>query len=636
MRISVSRSKNAASYYIVDSFRDLSGKVKTKIVQKLGTEESIRAEHGDVDPMIWAKEKLAEALAGRDAQKLSGSRKITVTLNEKKDKAETSAVRNAGCLMLDSVYHEFGLSNICEEIHAKHVHVRGFNLDTVLRAMLFCRILEPSSKLRLADRVQRRLLESTEIEIQHVYRAMDLIEEHWDLIQSRLFYYSNKSKERDIHRLYYDCTNFFCETECEDCDVGGKSKEWHEEHTLRKYGKSKENRPSPIVQLGMFTDGGGLPVGMCVFPGNESEKPTMQPLEAKLLENFKKADIVVCAAAGLSTFDNRVYNNVTAESLAGQFGLSGQRHYVFTQSLKTVKKDLQDWALDPEGWSFTDRRSGKPVQVTGYSLENLDKNEDDARELYNTVFYKERTTAERGLDQRLIATFSLKYRDYMRKLRDRKLKRAQKMIDRGTYGHESERSPKSLIKQKHLTKKGEQATKTEAEINDEKVKDDSRFDGFYCNATNLFKEECSTSQIAAIAHRRFEIEECFRIMKTDLKTRPMYHSKDCRIRAHLMICFLALTLIRGLERRISSSYGPGDRYPEGRYTVQKLLDAIRDINVVLADGGRAYIPDYDNSPLISDLLRIFDLTDLSRQVIMKDTMKKILQRIKTSPEMYRE
>ena len=125
-------------------------------------------------------------------------------------------------------------------------------------------------------------------------------------------------------------------------------------------------------------------------------------------------------------------------------------------------------------------------------------------------------------------------------------------------------------------------------------------------------------------------------MKTDLKTRPMFHSKDCRIRAHLMICFLALTLIRGLERRISSSYGPGDRYPEGRYTVQKLLDAIRDINVVLADGGRAYIPDYDNSPLISDLLRIFDLTDLSRQVIMKDTMKKILQRIKTSPEMYRE
>ena len=185
------------------------------------------------------------------------------------------------------------------------------------------------------------------------------------------------------------------------------------------------------------------------------------------------------------------------------------------------------------------------------------------------------------------------------------------MIKTGSYKQESEYSPRALIKQEHSTKSGETATKTKAQIDQEKIDNDSRFDGFYCNATNLFKEECTTQQIVAIGARRWEIEECFRIMKTNLKSRPFYHNKDSRITAH-------------------------DRDPNGKYTVDELIHAIRNINLISLYEGKAYQPDYKNSQLITDLLEIFDLKQFGNQVVMKDTMKNILKKIKEAPEMYQE
>ena len=254
---------------------------------------------------------------------------------------------------------------------------------------------------------------------------------------------------------------------------------------------------------------------------------------------------------------------------------------------------------------------------------------------FNVIFYKERTIAKNGLDQRLIVTFSLKYQDYMRALRERKIKRAQKMIETGSYKQEHENSPRSLLKQEHQTKDGKKATKTTAKINQEKIDKDAKFDGFYCNATNLFKEECSTQQIAAIGARRWEIEECFRIMKTS-KSRLFYHNKDSRIIAHFITCFMTLVLIRGLERKIALQAGPHDRYPNGKYTVDELLQAIKDIELVSVSQGQAFMPSYNNSEIISELLKIFDMQQFGPQVVMKDTLKNILKKIKANLEMYQE
>ncbi len=274
------------------------------------------------------------------------------------------------------------------------------------------------------------------------------------------------------------------------------------------------------------------------------------------------------------------------------------------------------------------------ITVTDFNLNSID--ESNYAKFRDVIFCKERTTAEHGLDQRLIVTCSLRYKEYLTALRERKIRRAGKLIATGAYNREAQTSPKNLISTTHTTDSGEAATRTSAVINQQKIDDEARYDGFYCTATNLFREECSTQQVAAINSRRWEIEECFRIMKTDLKSRPFYHNKDDRIVAHFQTCFIALLLIRGIERLIARRHPVHEHYPNGKYTVSEILQALRSLEVISIADGKAYMPAYNNSELITELLDIFDLQALGNQVVMKDTLKKILKKIKTSPEFYKE
>lgn len=635
MYINIVKSVNAVNYYLYESYRNEKGQSRTRIVEKLGNEEEIKRRFNVVDVESWCREYARQKTEEAKKLALKKNRKVTVVFEENKDKAPDSAIFNAGYFILDSVYHSFGLSNICEEIKLNHPHVKGFNLNNVLRAMLFGRIVSPSSKLRLVDNIHSKFLEKNELQVQHVYRAMDLLEKHKDLIQKRLFQYTSVAlKDRNVSRLYYDCTNFYTEKELEDCDVSNKTDEWYAEHSLRKYGSSKEHRPNPIVQMGLFMDGDGMPLGFCINPGNTSEQLTMKPLENELVKYFNNTDIVVCTDAGLASLDNRLLNNVNEENdPLVDFGFKGKRHFICVQSIrgKSLNNTLKEWAVDKKGWSYKIKKGNKVETFDNFDLNNI--TDDNRDELYNVVFYKERTIAENNLDQRLIMTFSLKYQDYQRALRQRKLKRAEKMIKTGSYKHEYASSPRVYVSQDHTTENGDKATKTEASINKEKVENDALYDGFYCTATNLFKEQCSVKQIIAIAQRRWEIEECFRIMKTDLKSRPFYHNKDSRIVAHFQTCFIALLLIRGIERKIARHNIDNMKYPECKYTVPEILDAIRELSLISIAEGQAFVPDYNNSELISELLECFDLKELGKQILMKDTLKNILKKIKTSPEM---
>ena len=636
MYLLTSRKKNSCNFYLAECYRTPEGKPRSRIVTKIGSEVEIKEKYGVEDAKAWATEFVQRKNEELRAQAAAYPREITITLKEQNKKQPKLETFNAGYLILEKLYYQFGFSNICEEIQHKHPHIKGFNLDNVLRVMLLGRIINPSSKLGLIEQVQQTLLEQSEVKIQHVYRAMDLLSEHSELIQDRLFEYSSLALgERNVSRLYYDCTNFFTEKELEDCDLANKSEQWQQEHLLRKYGKSKENRPNPIVQLGMFMDGDGMPLGFCVNPGNTNEQKSMRPLEEKILKNFALTDVVVCTDAGLASFDNRLYNNKRLEDdPLVQFKLSGERRFVCTQSIKGLKSHLKEWALDPAGWSYDKRTDGRIVQVNDFNLSSI--TEDNSWEFSDVTFYKERTIAERGLDQRLIMSFSLKYRDFHRRLRERRIKRAEKMICNGSYEHESENSPRSLITRTHTTADGETATRTSAALNQEKIDNDSQYDGFYCLATNLFKHECTARQVVAISNRRWEIEECFRIMKSNLKARPFYHSKDCRIEAHFMTCFMALMLIRGIERCIAEKAVDNPKYPNGKYTVNELLTALRSIQVTSLAEGRAYKPSYENSEMITELLEVFELNELGQEVVMKESLNKILKKIKTSPEIHKE
>lgn len=635
MYINKVKSKSSVCFYLCESFRDAKGKTKNRVVESLGNAEYIMDTYHVQDAEAWCREYAKQKTSDARLVALANNRKLTIELAENTPKSDCSSIFNAGYLFLDSLYHSFGLSNICEEIKLKHPHIKGFNLDYVLRTLLFGRIIEPSSKRGLSETIQHKFLESYEVQLQHIYRAMDLLEQHEELIQKRLIQYTSQALgKRNVSRLYYDCTNFYTEKESEDIDVKGKSEEWYREHTLRKYGYSKEHRPNPIVQMGLFMDGDGMPIGFCINPGNTNEQITIKPLEQKLIDSFIKTDIIVCTDAGLASTEMRKFNNITEDDPLNQLGFRGKRHYICVQSLKKIKEIYKEWALDPTGWSYQIKHQNMTETVNNFDLKALTS--DNYQEYHDVIFYKERTIAEDGLDQRLIATYSLKYKAYRENLRNNKISRANNLINKGRYDTENELSPKNYIKKTYKTEDGTVATVSCAEIDNDKVQDESRFDGFYCLATNLFREECSVKEIVAIQDRRWEIEECFRIMKSDLHARPFFHNKDQRIKAHFLTCFTALLLLRGLEKKIADFSVENERYPERKYTMTELLSALRSINLISIADGKAYMPDYKNSELISDLLDIFELEKFKNQIVMKDDIKKILKKLKKSPEMIQD
>ena len=635
MRLTRTGKPDNFYYYVIEDYKNDKGQKKTRTVESLGCARVIREKFGVDDAEQWCREYIAKKNNEIKEFKENNCRSISIKLREDLPKADSSAVYNFGYLILDSLYHSFGMKNICQEIASEHPHLL-FDLNDVLRTVLFGRILFPSSEHGLVELHQQKFLVNPKIELQHIYQTMDLLNSNNTMIQDRLYYYTSQSIKRDVSCIYYDCTNFFSEIEVEDCDREGQSEEWYKDHTLRKYGKSKENHPNPIVQMGLFMDSNGMPLGFCINPGSTNEQTTMIPLEKQLLKNFQKADITVCTDCGLSSEKNRKFNTTDENDFLNKYGFEGKRNFVCTQSIKTLPEHLKEWALNTAGWSYrTTDKSGNAVTVNDFNLSTLD-DESVYTKYYNIIFFKERTTCEKNRDERLIVTFSLKYKAYLESVRARKLKRANKMIENGTYDQEHENSPKHYISKLHTTENGEYASKQTACIDTDKVNEDTIYEGFYAVATNIFKDEKSSADIAALSSRRWEIEECFRIMKSDLVARPFFHSKDSRIIAHFQTCFMALLLLRGIEYKLAEYHGSKDKYPNGRYTMDQILNALKSMNVFSVENGLAYMPDYNNSQLIEDLLTIFSMKEFTKQIVMKDKMKKIIQSIKKSPTIYKK
>jgi transposase len=354
-----------------------------------------------------------------------------------------------------------------------------------------------------------------------------------------LYKNSEKVCKRDTHILYYDCTNFFFETTCED-----------EPDNLRQYGVSKEHRPNPIVGMGLFMDAKGIPLAFDIYPGNKNEQLTMCPIEERIKKDFGKSEFIAVTDAGLSSRANKRFNS------------EGGRAYITTQSLKKLSKDLQEWALAKDGWRLA--RSKKTYTI--------DEIEDDFVKNYNRIFYKERMIKADGkdaLEEKLIVTFSLKYREYCANIRDKQVRRAEKKLERGisTVNRKSQNDPARFIECRSITGDGEVATNTVAHINEDKVAKEAVFDGFYAVSTSLV-DEGSVSEILKINKNRWEIEECFRIMKTEFEARPVYLSRQERIKAHFLVCFIALLVYRILEQKLGY-----------KYTCDQILNALKSMQL---------------------------------------------------------
>lgn len=566
MRLQISKSKNASSLYVTKSIY-VNGVSTSKVVEKLGTYDELKEKLNGEDPIEWAKAYVAELTRKEKEEK----REVMVRYSPAKqiDKDEQKTF-NGGYLFLQQIYHQLGLSKISKVISEKYKFT--YNLDSVLSRLVYSRIIFPASKLATCEQ-SRLFMEQPEFELQHVYRSLEVLAKESDYIQSELYKNSLKICDRNKGILYYDCTNYFFETEQED--------------GLRQYGVSKEHRPNPIVQMGLFMDGDGFPLAFCINKGNTNEQVTLKPLEKKIISDFGLSRFVVCTDAGLASVANRKFNDIQ------------DRAFITTQSIKKLKASLREWALDPTGWKM----SGSDVL---YDLTEL--NEDSNLDL---TFYKERWIKEKDLEQKLIVTFSTKYQKYQQSIRNRQIERAQKVIDTnpGKLKKCNSNDYKRFISKSHCTENGEVAENESYSIDTDLIAGEAAYDGFYAVCTNL---DDDASAIIKVNQRRWEIEESFRIMKSEFKARPVYLQRDDRIEAHFTTCFISLMIYRILEKKLGE-----------KYTCHDIVTGLRDMNFFEITG-EGYLPTYTRTDLTDDLHDAFGFrTDY--QIVNTKQMKKIFK-----------
>lgn len=570
MRLQIIKSKNAQSLYVVKSVYH-NKKRTNKVVEKLGTYENLK-ESLNENPIKWAKNYVEKL----NQQEKEGTRNILVKYNPTKiiEKNQQNSF-NGGYLFLEKIYYELGLNNICKDISKKYKF--EYDLDNILSRLVYGRIIFPASKLATND-LSKRFIEQPNFELQHIYRALEVISKETDFIQSELYKNSLKVSKRNTNILYYDCTNYFFEIE--------------EESGLRQYGPSKEHRPNPITQMGLFMDGDGIPLAFNISSGNTNEQVTLTPLEEKILEDFKLSKFIVCTDAGLASYANRKFND------------KDERAFITTQSIKKLKKHLMDWALSADGWHLTGHNKE-------YNINEINENEEIFKD---KIFFKERWIKENDLEQKLIVTYSLKYKNYQRQIRNSQIERAKNAITTKTFKLDkcNQNDYKRFIKRTNITAEGEIAEKKILSINNEIIEKEEKFDGFYGVCTNL---EDNAEEIIKVNQRRWEIEESFRIMKSEFKARPVYLSRDDRITAHFTTCFLSLVLLRFLEKKL-----------EEKYSSSKIIDCLREMNF-MESIGNGYIPTYTRTDLTDDLHDKFGFrTDY--QIITNHSLKKIFKKIK--------
>lgn len=569
MRLKISKSKNAQSLYVIESTYE-NGKHSSRIVEKLGTYDELLEKLGGQDPIVWAKKYIEEL----NQKEKENKRKIMVPYSPTKlIIKDEQRLFNGGYLFLQKIYHELGIHKICKDISNKYNFT--FDLDSILSRLIYSRILYPSSKLATFQ-LANRFIEQPNFELQHVYRALEYIAKEMDLIQASLYKNSLKISNRNTKVLYYDCTNYFFEIEHED--------------GIRQYGPSKEHRPNPIVQMGLFMDGDGIPLAFNITKGNMNEQLTLKPLEQKILSDFNLSKFIVCTDAGVASTENRKFNN------------KGGRAFITTQSVKKLKDFLKIWALDPTGWKLT---SDNKI----YDISKIDE------ELYKKhTFYKERWINENGIEQRLIVTYSIKYKNYQRMIRNSQIERALKTIETNPtkIKKTNQNDYKRFIDQESFTPNGELAEKVKYSINNELITKEEAFDGLYAVCTNL---EDDVSKIIKINNRRWEIEECFRIMKSEFKARPVYLSRDDRIKAHFTTCFISLIIYRILEKKLNE-----------KYTCHEIISALQEMNFYEVKN-EGLIPTYTRTDFTDDLHDTFGFrTDF--QIVNKKTLKNILKNTK--------
>ena len=555
MRLNIRKLNNYSYYSIIKDYTNMNGKRTTKIFEKLGNQEQVEKRFGKTDTINKIKEYIDE---------LNNENKEELLKREyNPNKRIAPGIKrqfNVGYLFLQKLYNQLKINEICKSIQEKyHFH---FDLNEILSYLVYARIIYPSSKLETFKQCQN-FIQQPKFKLHDEYRALNYIAENMDFIQEQLFNNSKDVVKRNSSIIYYDCTNYFFEIDKED--------------DIRKYGISKEHRPNPIVGMGLFMDGDGLPLSCNIYPGNQSEQKTLIPEETKIINNFKLDDtkMVLCTDAGLASDEIKKFN------------VKDNRGFVITQSLKKLKDEYKIQVFDKNDWRIPNDLKNV------YNLENIINDESLKEKYYDTLFYKVIQTETKSVKQDLIVTFSFKYFDYNRNIRNNQIERAKKSIETNnvTRKGKNQNDYRRFIDSINSTDNGEIAENSSYSIDEDLIKEEEKYDGYYALTTNLIGD---INQILKIVKGRWEIEESFRIMKSDFLARPVNLSREDRIKAHFMTCFISLFIYRLLEKKLNY-----------KFTTSQILETLRGMNV-LEIKGDGYIPEYIRTDITDELHELFD------------------------------
>ena len=590
MRLKYNSTAKGKCYYIIRSVYK-NGKNTSETVEKLGYIEDIKEKYNCNDPERWMVDHLREL---NEAEALNSEKKILVPFNSSAlIKTDEKQSYNVGYLFLQQIYYELKLDKICNSISSRYKF--EYDLNAIVSSLIYGRIIFPGSKLSTC-RLSKDFIDDPNLEYHQVARALSVIAKEFDTIQSSLYKNSANVIPRKTGVLYYDCTNFYFETEQEDSITNEQAD--IEGIAARKYGISKQHQPSPLVQMGMFMDYSGIPLAITINRGNKNENGTLIPLEGKLLSDFELSRFVVCTDAGLSSIDNRMFNNF------------GERSFVTTVSIKKMDKELREWCLEPTGWMLEG-------STQKFDIRTIDATEEERNANYNRIFYKQRyiegydEKRDIEFNQNLIVTYSLKYRDFLVRKRENQIQRANALIESEHTKTRSATDCRRFIKQSATDNKGK-AVKISSSLDEEAIKKEALYDGFYAVETNL---DDDIGEILKINKGRWEIEESFKIMKDEFKSRPAYLSRSDRIKAHFLTCFISLMVYRILEKKT------GDQY-----TSDELIATLREMRMTKAkDVG--YIPSYTRTK-ITDTLHEVSGFRTDYEIIRNKAMRGIIRKSK--------
>ena len=571
MKLNYDKKSNDPTYFIQVGFRN-GKKTSTRNVMRIGKHSELLAI--DPDPLAYAKRKVMEANEAQKHNKLSMSFEIDFDekLTATSDIASKSNLLNIGYMILQKVYHDLAIADFFKAVQTSHKVT--FSCNDINRFLTYARILDPESKLGTFDKLDT-YYEQPSFEYQHILRFMDILEKNYDRYIEHLFNNSGNIVPRDTSVCYFDCTNYYFEIETEDPDyideVTGEILKG-----FRKYGPSKQHQPLPLAQMGLFMDGNGIPISMCINSGSDNEQKCAIPLEKKITKMFGGERFIYCADAGLGSFSIRQYNSM------------GGRAFIVTQSIKKLSKTLKQAVFN----DYDYRLLSDDAPVTIKHMKDFDRFDKKNLLLYNDFAYKvldvenavdlglyedivlkngktKKVKSKAVLKQRIIITFSRKVMEYQRRIRNAQIERARNILKYRDV-EEVKKGPHDVtrfIKRTSVTMDGEKAI-DHYEIDQSVIDEEEKYDGYYAVATNL---DDDAKAILNINSQRYKIEDCFRILKTNFSARPVYHSKKNRIIAHFMVCYTALLIYRLLECKLDQ-YGT-------HFTTDNILDTLRNMNV---------------------------------------------------------